>query len=54
MRNTIEDREKLAEKLDEDDKNTIQEAISEAEAWLSSNDDRSFSDDDAEKDEMRE
>jgi len=47
MRNTIEDRDKLAEKLDEDDKNTIQEAISEAEAWLSSNDD-------AEKDEMRE
>jgi len=47
MRNTIEDRDKLAEKLAEDDKNTIQEALFEAEAWLSSNDD-------AERDEMRE
>jgi len=30
MRNTIEDKDKLADKLDEDDKNTIQEALTEA------------------------
>ena len=39
MRNTIEDKEKLADKLDESDKNTIAEALSEASDWLSSNDD---------------
>merc|ERR1712146_717061 len=39
MRNTIEDKDKLAEKLNEDDKTTIQDAISEAEDWLNANDD---------------
>ena len=39
MRNTIEDKDKLADKLDEDDKNTIAEALTEAEDWLNSNDD---------------
>jgi len=39
MRNTIEDSDKLADKLDATDKNTIHEAITEAEDWLSSNDD---------------
>merc|ERR1711879_553204 len=39
MRNTIEDKDKLAEKLSEDDKSTIQDAITEAEDWLNSNDD---------------
>jgi len=47
MRNTIEDKEKLAEKLDDADKNTIAEALSEAGDWLSSNDD-------AEKDDLEE
>ena len=44
MRNTIEDKTKLADKLDTDDKNTIAEALTEAEDWLNSNQD-------AEKDE---
>ena len=39
MRNTIEDKDKLADKLDEDDKNTIAEALTENEDWLNSNDD---------------
>lgn len=39
MRNTIEDKDKLADKLGEDDKSTIADAISEAEDWLNSNDD---------------
>ena len=39
MRNTIEDKDKLAEKLSEDDKSTIQDAITETEDWLNSNDD---------------
>jgi len=39
MRNTIEDKDKLADKLSEDDKSTIQDAITEAEDWLNSNDD---------------
>jgi len=29
MRNTIEDKEKLKDKLEEDDKNTIEEALKE-------------------------
>ena len=37
MRNTIEDKTKLADKLDTDDKNTIAEALTEAEDWLNSN-----------------
>jgi len=45
MRNTIEDKDKLAEKLNEDDKSTIQDAITEAEDWLNSNED-------AEKDDI--
>ena len=39
MRNTIEDKAKLAEKLSEEDKTTISEALTEAEDWLNSNDD---------------
>jgi len=38
MRNTIEDKDKLAEKLSEDDKSTIQDAITEKEDWLNAND----------------
>ena len=37
MRNTIEDKDKLAEKLSEDDKSTIQDGLTEAEDWLNSN-----------------
>ena len=44
MRNTIEDKDKLADKLDEDDKSTIADALSEAEEWLASNDDASRED----------
>jgi len=47
MRNTVEDKDKLAEKLSNDDKTTISEAISEVEDWLNSNED-------AEKDELEE
>jgi len=37
MRNTIEDRDKLADKLSEEDKSTISEALDEAHDWLRSN-----------------
>merc|ERR1712127_535715 len=47
MRNTIEDKEKLADKIDADDKNSIADALSEASDWLSSNDD-------ADKDDLEE
>lgn len=41
MRNTIEDKDKLAEKLEQDDKSAISDAIIEAEEWLGSNDEAS-------------
>lgn len=34
MRNTIEDKDKLADKLNTEDKEAIQEAIEQAESWL--------------------
>lgn len=37
MRNTIEDENKLANKIDEDDKATIKDAIKETQDWLSAN-----------------
>ena len=37
MRNTVEDKEKLAEKLSEEDIKTIKDALEEHEDWLSSN-----------------
>ena len=37
MRNTIEDKEKLAEKIEADDKEKIKEALTEAQDWLNSN-----------------
>jgi endoplasmic reticulum chaperone BiP len=37
MRNTIEDKDKLADKIDSDDKSAINDALSEAQDWLSSN-----------------
>ena len=39
MRNTIEDKEKLATKLSDEDKNTISEALTETQDWINSNDD---------------
>jgi heat shock protein 5 len=39
MRNTIEDKEKLADKIEDDDKDTIKEALQDAQDWLNSNDD---------------
>src|ERR1035441_1566611 len=39
MRNTIEDKEKLADRIEDDDKDTIKEALSDATDWLSSNED---------------
>jgi len=47
MRNQIEDKEKLADKLDEDDKKAIADALQEAQDWVSANDE-------AEKDEFEE
>jgi len=47
MRNQIEDKEKLADKLDEDDKKTIADALQEAQDWVGANDD-------AQKDEFEE
>jgi heat shock protein 5 len=51
MRNTVEDKDKLADKLDEDDKSTITDALTEAEDWLNSNDD---ADKDAFEEQMKE
>jgi heat shock protein 5 len=39
MRNTIEDKEKLADKIEDDDKDTIKEALQDAQDWLNSNED---------------
>lgn len=39
MRNTIEDKEKLADKIDSSDKDKIKEALDEAQDWLKSNED---------------
>merc|ERR1719163_1650107 len=39
LKNQIEDEEKLAGKLDEDDKTTIEEAVEDVIAWLGDNED---------------
>jgi len=39
MRNTVEDKEKLADKLEDSEKDTIKEALTEAEDWLKANSD---------------
>ena len=39
MRNTIEDKEKLADKIEDSDKETIKDALTEAQDWLNSNTD---------------
>jgi heat shock protein 5 len=45
MKNSVEDKAKLAEKLDEDDKQKIQDGLTDAQDWLNANQD-------AEKDEF--
>jgi len=47
MKNTIDDKAKLADKVSDDDKQTIKDALSDAEDWLSANDD-------AEKEDLEE
>jgi heat shock protein 5 len=39
MKNTIEDKEKLADKIDSDDKSKIKDALQDSQDWLSSHDD---------------
>jgi heat shock protein 5 len=39
MRNTIEDKEKLADKIDAEDKDKIKEALQEAQDWLKDHED---------------
>jgi heat shock protein 5 len=39
MRNTIEDKEKLADKIDSEDKDKIKEALQEAQDWLKEHED---------------
>lgn len=39
MRNTIEDKDKLADKLDAESKNEISDALSETDDWFNSNED---------------
>ena len=44
MKNTIEDPEKLANKLSDDEKSTIKSALEETESWLKDNTDASKED----------
>jgi len=39
MKNSVEDKDKLAEKLSEEDKSTIKDALSDASDWLNANSD---------------
>merc|ERR1711964_307614 len=39
LKNQLDDEEKLASKLDEDDKNTVQEAVDDVIEWLGDNED---------------
>ena len=39
MKNSIDDKDKLADKLDEDDKSTIRDALTDAQDWLNANSD---------------
>jgi len=47
MKNTIEDKAKLADKVSDEDKETIQEALTDAQDWLNANED-------AEKEDLEE
>jgi heat shock protein 5 len=53
MRNTIEDKDKLADKLDEDDKSTISDALTDAEDWLNQNDEADKDDYDEQMKELQ-
>merc|ERR1712023_380126 len=39
MKNSVEDKEKLADKIDEEDKSKIKDALSDAQDWLNANQD---------------
>ena len=39
MKNTIEDKAKLADKVSDEDKETIQEALTDVQDWLNANED---------------
>ena len=54
MKNTIEDPEKLANKLDEEEKSTIKTALEETENWLKSNQDASKEEYDEQKKTLEE
>lgn len=45
MRSTVEDRDKLADKLEKHDKNKIRDALDEAESWLRSNEETAAKED---------
>ena len=45
MRSTVEDKDKLADKLESDDKYKIKEALDEAQSWLKSNEEDGSKDD---------
>ena len=47
MKNSIEDKDKLADKLEADDLSTIKDAVTDASDWLNANSD-------AEKDDFEE
>merc|ERR1712192_15562 len=47
MKNSIEDKDKLAEKISDEDKSTIKDALADAQDWLNANSD-------AEKDDFEE
>merc|ERR1719276_580533 len=39
MKNSVEDKEKLADKIDEEDKSKIKDALSDSQDWLNANQD---------------
>lgn len=39
MKNSVEDKDKLADKIEEDDKSKIKDALSDAQDWLNANQD---------------
>jgi len=44
MKNSVEDKDKLADKISEEDKGTIQDALTDASDWLNANSDAERSD----------
>ena len=39
MKNSVEDKDKLADKIEEDDKSKIKDALTDAQDWLNANQD---------------